>query len=149
MNKFDYEIKTGWSIFDKKYVCYYRKGEPIIPTEEEKLMLNDMTLNEYQQKALETANYPEQYKILYPALGLTGEAGEVSDKVKKVIRDENGIFTDEKKLEIAKELGDVLWYVATFSRDIGYTLEDIAKMNYEKLKSRQERNVISGSGDNR
>ena len=108
-----------------------------------------MTLNEYQQKALETAIYPEQYKVIYPALGLTGEAGEVADKVKKVIRDNDGTLTDEKKLELAKEIGDVLWYIATFSQDIGYTLEDIAEMNYDKLKSRQQRNVLSGSGDNR
>lgn len=110
-----------------------------------------MTLNEYQQKALETAIYPDnfQYKIIFPALGLAGEAGEAVEKVKKVVRDENGVFTDEKKLEIAKELGDVLWYIATFSRDIGYTLEDIAEMNYEKIESRKKRNLIHGSGDNR
>ena len=67
-----------------------------------------MTLNEYQQKALETAVYPQEYKVIYPALGLTGEAGECSDKVKKVIRDNNGEFTIEKKVEIAKEYGIAL-----------------------------------------
>lgn len=67
-----------------------------------------MTLNEYQQKALETAVYPQNYKIVYPALGMNGEAGEVADKVKKVIRDGCGDFSDEKKREIAKEIGDVL-----------------------------------------
>ena len=68
----------------------------------------ELTLNEYQQLALETAIYPNP--IIYPTLGLTGEAGEVSDKVKKVLRDNDSVFTDEKKLEIAKEIGDVLWY---------------------------------------
>lgn len=108
-----------------------------------------MTLNEYQQKALETAVYPQEYKVIYPALGLTGEAGECSDKVKKVIRDNNGKFTVEKKVEIAKEIGDVLWYCATLANDIGFDLETIGQMNYDKLHSRQERGMLHGSGDNR
>lgn len=107
-----------------------------------------MTLDEYQQAALETAVYPEEYRIIYPALGMTGEAGEVADKVKKVIRD-YGSFTDERKREIVKEIGDVLWYCATLANDLGYTLEEVGIMNIEKLKSRKERGVISGSGDNR
>lgn len=107
----------------------------------------ELTLNEYQRLAMETAIYPQP--IIYPTLGLTGEAGEVSDKVKKVLRDNNSVFTDEKKKEIAKEIGDVLWYVATLSHDIGYSLEDIAKMNYDKLRSRQLRGKLHGSGDNR
>lgn len=106
-----------------------------------------MTLNEYQQKALETAIYPSP--IIYPALGLSGESGEVADKVKKVLRDNNSNFSEEKKREIAMEVGDVLWYCATLTNDIGYTLDQVAKMNYEKLRSRQLRGKISGSGDNR
>lgn len=108
-----------------------------------------MELEEYQKRALETAIYPKKMKVIYPALGITGEAGEVSDKVKKVIRDNDGEFTDEKKKEIAMELGDVLWYVAVMADDIGYSLEDIASMNYEKLRSRKERGKLSGNGDNR
>ena len=109
-----------------------------------------MELNEYQKKALETAVYPEEYRIIYPTLGLTGEAGEVSDKVKKVIRDRNASFENEEtRLAIAKEIGDVLWYIATLSHDLGFHLEEIGQMNYEKLKSRQERNKLGGSGDNR
>lgn len=108
-----------------------------------------MTLNEYQVLALETANYPTDRKIIYPTLGLAGEAGEVADKVKKVIRDNNGEFTEQIKLEIAKEIGDVMWYCATLSYDFGFNLEMIAEMNYAKLKSRKERGVISGDGDNR
>ena len=108
-----------------------------------------MTLNEYQQAALETANYPTEYNIIYPALGMNGEAGEVADKVKKVIRDNNQDFTDNRKREIAKEIGDVLWYCAALSHDIGYTLEEIGEMNNAKLRSRKARGVISGSGDNR
>lgn len=107
-----------------------------------------MTLNEYQNHALETAIYPNP--IIYPTLGLTGEAGEVSDKVKKVIRDRNSDFSDPAtKHAIAEEIGDVLWYCATLSHDLDYNLDEIARMNYEKLKSRQERGKIHGSGDNR
>lgn len=108
-----------------------------------------MTLDEYQNHALETAIYPKQYKIIYPALGITGEAGECSDKVKKVIRDNNGEFIDDRKREIAKEIGDVLWYCAALAHDIGYTLNEVGEMNVEKLNSRKERNKINGNGDNR
>lgn len=108
-----------------------------------------MELTDYQISALETAVYPEQYNIIYPALGMAGEAGEVADKVKKVIRDDNSQFTEEKKKEIAKEIGDVLWYCAVLAHDIGFSLEEVGRMNIEKLKSRQERGKLSGSGDNR
>jgi NTP pyrophosphatase (non-canonical NTP hydrolase) len=108
-----------------------------------------MTLNEYQTAAVKTAVYGTGQQIIYPTLGLAGEAGEVADKVKKVIRDNDGVFTTEHKLAIAKELGDVLWYIAADARDLGFTLEEIAKMNIEKLESRQKRNVIAGSGDDR
>ena len=108
-----------------------------------------MTLNEYQQHALETAIYPDDRRIIYPTLGLTGEAGEVADKVKKVIRDAHEEFTPEKKQEIMKEIGDVLWYCATLSHDLGYDLEEVARTNVEKLRSRMERHRITGSGDNR
>lgn len=107
----------------------------------------EMTLNDYQRLALETAIYPAP--IVYPALGMCGEAGEVAGKVKKVLRDNNSEFTDEKKHEMAKEIGDVMWYCATLSNDLGYTLEEIAEMNYQKLHSRQLRGKLGGSGDNR
>ncbi len=108
-----------------------------------------MTLNEYQQAAIKTAIYPDDSRIVYPTLGLTGEAGEVADKVKKVIRDAGEEFTPEKRLEIVKELGDVMWYCAALARDLGYDLDTVAGMNIEKLRSRMERSKISGSGDNR
>ena len=72
-----------------------------------------------------------------------------ADKVKKVIRDAHEEFTDEKRLEIVKEIGDVLWYCATLARDLGYELDDVAQMNVDKLRSRMQRHIISGSGDNR
>ena len=108
-----------------------------------------MELTDYQISALETAVDPEQYNIIYPALGMTGEAGEVADKVKKVIRDNKSQFTEEKKREIAKEIGDVLWYCAVLAHDIGFSLEEVGRMNIDKLKSRQKRGKLSGSGDNR
>ena len=108
-----------------------------------------MTLNEYQAHALETAIYPESARIIYPTLGLTGESGEVADKVKKIIRDANGQFTDEKRREIVKEIGDVLWYCATLSHDLGYDLNEVAQMNVDKLRSRMNRDQIHGEGDNR
>lgn len=106
-------------------------------------------LNRYQDAARETAFYPIDKLVMYPTLGLAGEAGEVADKVKKVYRDNNGRFDDEHRHAIAMELGDVLWYVANLATDLGYTLQDIAEMNYQKLQSRKERNKLSGEGDDR
>ena len=111
--------------------------------------MTNMTLDQYQEEALKTAIYPEDKKIIYPTLGLTGEAGEVAEKVKKVIRDNNQEFTDEKKRQIALEISDVLWYCAALSHDLGYTLGEIGQMNVDKLASRQQRNKIGGSGDER
>lgn len=108
-----------------------------------------MDIKDYQIQAIKTAIYPEQHRIVYPTLGLVGEAGEVAEKVKKVLRDNNGEFTLKKKEELAKELGDVLWYIANLANDLKYDLETIAEMNINKLKSRQERNKLKGSGDNR
>lgn len=108
-----------------------------------------ITLDEYQEEAAETAIYPQHYSIVYPALGLAGEAGEVADKVKKVIRDKEGEFGLDDRQEIAKELGDVLWYVANLAADIEYSLEEIAVMNLDKLNSRKARGALRGSGDNR
>lgn len=108
-----------------------------------------MTLNEYQEAAKTTAVYPAHQSIIYPTIGLAGEAGEVADKVKKVLRDHAGQFDPIANREIIKEIGDVLWYCAILCRDLGYTLEAAAVINIDKLRSRQERGVISGNGDNR
>lgn len=117
-----------------------------------------MELNKYQSEALTTAIYPKAWAILYPALGLAGEAGEVCDKIKKIIRDggyENidqfdGLWvTGEQGKEIAKEIGDVFWYLSVLAYELGYSLEDIARINIDKLRDRQKRGVLCGSGDNR
>ena len=110
-----------------------------------------LTFAQYQIGAKSTAIYPGNGTITglsYAALGL-GEAGEVQGKVKKVIRDNEGILTDDKRFEISKELGDILWYVAAVADEIGVPLEEIAEANYKKLTSRKERGVLGGSGDNR
>ncbi len=109
-----------------------------------------MNFNEYQQQSRVTAKYPNLgNNYVYPTLGLAGESGEVSEKIKKVIRDKGGVIDDETRQMIAKELGDVMWYVAQIATELNLSLDDVAKMNIEKLMSRLERNVISGNGDNR
>ena len=101
-------------------------------------------------RSRETALYPDVGRnLIYPTLGLTGEAGEVADKVKKVLRDKEGVFDDDAKEAIMLELGDVLWYVSQLSSELGFQLEQVAKMKLEKLSSRSKRGCISGDGDNR
>lgn len=108
-----------------------------------------MSLNEYQQAALKTAIYPRDHEIPYLALALNGEAGEVADKVKKVLRDKGGRFYQPDIHAIAAELGDVLWYAATLAQVLGYKLSEIAQLNIEKIDSRMERGTLHGSGDER
>jgi len=109
-----------------------------------------MNLNEYQMRSRETALYPDVGRnLIYPTLGLTGEAGEVADKVKKVLRDKEGVFDDDAKESIMLELGDVLWYISQLSSELGFQLDQVAKVNLEKLSSRSKRGCISGDGDNR
>jgi len=103
----------------------------------------------YQETAKSTVIYPEQMKIIYPALGLSGETGEVCDKIKKVIRDDNGIFSEDVKDKIKKELGDVLWYIANIASDLDIKLSDIAITNIHKLQKRKKDDTLSGSGDDR
>ena len=108
-----------------------------------------MQLNEYQDKIAQFAIYPDantgsNTELSYLALGLGGESGEVLEKIKKLIRDD--VYEPD---EIAKELGDVLWYLSRMCNAIAYPLEQVAQMNINKLTSRKERNVLAGSGDNR
>ena len=119
-----------------------------------------MNFNEYQEEAgkFDTFSYEvfvrEGAKVshlgmLEKVLGLAGESGEACDKIKKLIRDNDGEVSDEKRVELVKELGDVLWYLAMVSKYLGVEFEKVAKMNIEKLQDRFERNKIHGSGDNR
>jgi NTP pyrophosphatase (non-canonical NTP hydrolase) len=108
-----------------------------------------MQLSEYQRRSRATAEYPRDAWLAYPALGLAGEAGEVAEHAKKTIRDDRSVVTDTRREAMAKELGDVLWYVAQLATELGLELEDIAAENLRKLSSRQQRGVLSGSGDER
>ena len=109
-----------------------------------------MDINHYQHGARATASYPNVgQNPIYPTLGLTGEAGEVADKVKKVLRDQQGVFDLDTRQAIKLELGDVLWYVAQLASELGFDLEDVAQANLDKLASRASRGQISESGDQR
>ncbi len=107
-----------------------------------------MNMNEYQEAAVSTAIYGRGNKVIYPTLGLCGEAGEVAEKIKKILRDKDGDFSQHTE-DIKKELGDVMWYIANMANDLNITMEEIAQTNISKLLSRKERNMIHGSGDNR
>lgn len=109
-----------------------------------------MTLNDYQNRARSTAFYPNRdHNYIYPVLGLVGEAGETANKIKKIIRDDQGVVSPAKKEEIKQELGDVLWYLSQLAAELKIKLNDVATSNLTKLKSRQKRNCLKGSGDNR
>ena len=106
-------------------------------------------LDMYQQVAKQTAIYPREQAIIYPTLGLTGEAGEVANKVKKIIRDDGNKINESLVQEISAEIGDCLWYISVLADDIGIKLSDIANANLIKLANRKEKGTIHGSGDKR
>ena len=106
-----------------------------------------MNINTYQQEAAKTAIYSN--KLIYPTLGLVGEAGEIANKVKKILRDNSGELEEDVRQNLISELGDVLWYVAALATDLKTELSEVANKNIEKLNSRKNRGAIGGSGDNR
>ncbi|QOI68985.1 putative MazG domain-containing protein [Pelagibacter phage Mosig EXVC030M] len=106
-------------------------------------------LDMYQKVAITTAIYPREQAIIYPTLGLTGEAGEVANKVKKIIRDGSNSKDERLVSEIKSEIGDCLWYIAVLASDFDIKLSDIASSNLEKLANRKKNGTIHGSGDNR
>lgn len=101
--------------------------------------------NHYQYEAVKTAIYPDEHELTYPLLGLIGEVGEFANKYKKVLRDGKQ-FT---RSDMQSELGDILWYLANLADDAGIDLGDVAVGNLNKLRDRQERGVLGGSGDTR
>ncbi|MBQ1387873.1 nucleoside triphosphate pyrophosphohydrolase family protein [Candidatus Saccharibacteria bacterium] len=113
-----------------------------------------MSLDKYQKRAAEFDLFETTVDLKSPGflekvLGLAGEAGEAADKVKKVIRDKGGYASDEDRQAIAKELGDVLWYLANVARYLNIPLSEIAEGNIDKLSSRKKRNKLHGEGDDR
>jgi NTP pyrophosphatase (non-canonical NTP hydrolase) len=110
-------------------------------------MTKELTLNAYQAQAKTTALYPQEQGLIYTTLGLAGEAGEIANKVKKILRGDT--TAAEIKAELEQELGDVLWYVALVAEELGLELNSIGQANLDKLASRAERDQLRGSGDDR
>ncbi len=109
-----------------------------------------MSFNKYQSLARDTAIYPNLGdNFTYPALGLCGEAGEVAEKCKKIIRDQGGKWDNKNREDLKLEISDVLWYCANLASEFNLTLEEIAQANIDKLQSRKDRGTLRGSGDNR
>jgi len=109
-----------------------------------------MTFNDYQKETNKTAIYPDRgHNFVYPVLGMVGEAGEVAEKIKKVWRDKNNIVSDDDKIEIKKEMGDVLWYLSQLATELQINFDDVAETNILKINSRLERHQLNGDGDNR
>jgi len=109
-----------------------------------------MNFNEYQTKSRKTAKYPAiGHPVIYPTLGLVNEAGEVAGKVKKIFRDKGGLIGEAEREALKSELGDVLWYIAQVSTELGLSLDEVAEHNIAKLYDRLERGTIRGDGDNR
>jgi len=131
-----YHIRRSWS---QRLDCYN----------------DDMQISDYSTQAISTDLYDKEgqaidsHAMLEKVLGLVGEAGEVAEKFKKILRDKNGQATPEDKKELAKELGDILWYINSVGIYLGFSLEEIAQNNLDKVLSRRERGVTQGSGDNR
>lgn len=108
-----------------------------------------MEINKYQEEAMKNKVYGYGDRVNYPILGLCGEAGEVANKYKKILRDGNGVMTDENHKDLVSEAGDCLWYLAALAEDLGVTLQYLAETNLEKIARRRQNNTINGSGDNR
>lgn len=110
-----------------------------------------MTFDEYQKQAMTTAIAnpdPLMDKTIW-AMGISGEAGEVLEKWKKIVAYKNGKLSEEDRAELGKELGDVVWYVAVMAQSLGFSLDDIMAANVQKLADRKQRGVQKGAGDNR
>lgn len=119
-----------------------------------------LSFEEYQKHAADTARYPKVFvqqengslleaNFIYPSLGLGGETGEVLEKIKKIVRDQRGAVTNENRVAITKEIGDVLWYVASICKEFGLDMGDVAQTNLNKLAARAVKGTLGGSGDDR
>lgn len=121
-------------------------------------MPSSLSLHDYDAAARATAIFPDNVRLLYedgrvcalyPFFGLVGEVGEVMEKLKKIMRDNDGIISEKHRLTIANELGDVLWYISACAHELNTNLERVAAFNLYKLEDRARRNKLQGSGDDR
>jgi NTP pyrophosphatase (non-canonical NTP hydrolase) len=120
---------------------------PLYPNDDDE---DKLTLSEYHTRSQRRAVYPNVGdNIFYPVLGICGEAGELAEKLKKVLRDKDGRIDAEDRKAMAKELGDVLWYIAAAAGELGFDLAEIARISLEKVDGRHERGTLHGSGDDR
>lgn len=103
------------------------------------------TFSDYDKFVKSMKVYPSQHAIVYPALGLSGESGEIAEKVKKWLRGDRELDVEG----LLGELGDPLWYITALAADLGFSLQDVVDYNVNKLSSRKERNVLKGDGDSR
>ncbi len=111
-----------------------------------------MDFKEYEKQAAATAHFTDkqqEYILAYLALGVAGEAGEVAEKIKKILRNDNGVVSPEKRDAVKSEVGDVLWYLSQLSRALGFSFDEAAETNLAKLADRAARGVIKSEGDNR
>lgn len=110
-----------------------------------------MNFNQYQEEVKRTAitKLTGIAEVSYSVLGICGESGEVAEKIKKIIRDKDSIISEEDRVLLLKEAGDILWYISKFLSDIGWTLEEAILTNVEKIRDRETRGVLQGNGDNR
>lgn len=118
------------------------------------LNLKTLTFNKFDEEAEKTdegdsAQRSMGHPWMYYVLGVVGEAGELAEKVKKLYRDHDGILTEEQKILILKEIGDVLWYQSRLAEKLGSSLGEVAQMNIIKLKDRKKRKKLHGNGDER
>jgi NTP pyrophosphatase (non-canonical NTP hydrolase) len=111
-----------------------------------------MDFAEYEKLARRTATFTgkqKEFVLAYLALGVAGESGEVAEKIKKIIRNDEGAISEEKRESLKHEIGDVLWYLAMLSRELGFSFEEAADANVKKLADRAARGVIKSTGDQR
>ena len=138
-NLTEFERETDRQIAEAVLSAAFENGEAI-------------TLDQYQRQANDTAIYLGQGMSLglaYVALGLTGEAGEIANKIKKILRDDNLSLTQDRCNELKKELGDLMWYCAQLATELGASLGDVASDNICKLRDRKDRDKLQGEGDER
>lgn len=141
---------TCFECIDDYRAPLWDEDEESIEDSNQEDLQNKITFSDYEDIVMLLAVYPDKgNNFVYPALGLTGEAGEVADKIKKVLRDKQGKLSESDRVSILKELGDVLWYLAAMASELKSSLKEVAGMNVSKLLDRNKRNVLHGEGDNR